>query len=133
MSYTPTNWQNGDVITAEKLNKLENGVANAGGGANGGLVLDITLDFDALPVSGIGESYSDIETRAENGEFLFIRMFDSEGVEFDLLYLSGVHSGVTFANSDGIFTLYSDTCEWNLTSYDYTYNPTTKEYTFSNE
>ena len=30
MSYTPTVWQNGDVITAEKLNKLENGVAGAG-------------------------------------------------------------------------------------------------------
>ena len=27
MSYTKTTWQNGDVITAEKLNKLENGVA----------------------------------------------------------------------------------------------------------
>lgn len=31
MSYTPTVWQTGDVITAEKLNKLENGVANTGG------------------------------------------------------------------------------------------------------
>lgn len=25
MSYTPTNWTNGDVITAEKLNHLEGG------------------------------------------------------------------------------------------------------------
>ena len=31
MSYTPTNWQTGDVITAEKLNKLENGVSSASG------------------------------------------------------------------------------------------------------
>jgi len=30
MSYTKTTWQDGDVITAEKLNKLEDGVANAG-------------------------------------------------------------------------------------------------------
>ena len=28
MSYEPTNWANGDLITAEKLNKLENGVKN---------------------------------------------------------------------------------------------------------
>lgn len=28
MSYTPTNWQTGDVITAEKLNKLEGGVVD---------------------------------------------------------------------------------------------------------
>lgn len=29
MSYTPTNWKTGDKITAEKLNKLENGVGNS--------------------------------------------------------------------------------------------------------
>ena len=31
MSYEPTVWQTGDTVTAEKLNKLEQGVANAGG------------------------------------------------------------------------------------------------------
>ena len=28
MAYTPTTWNDGDVITAEKLNKLEQGVKN---------------------------------------------------------------------------------------------------------
>lgn len=28
MSYTPTTWQNGDVITAEKLNHLEGGASS---------------------------------------------------------------------------------------------------------
>lgn len=32
MSYTPTNWKSGDVVTSTKLNKLEQGVANVGGG-----------------------------------------------------------------------------------------------------
>ncbi len=31
MSYTPTTWMTGDTITATKLNKLEQGVANGGG------------------------------------------------------------------------------------------------------
>lgn len=31
MTYTPTEWQNGDVITAEKLNKLEEGVKDSAG------------------------------------------------------------------------------------------------------
>lgn len=31
MSYTPTVWSNGDSITAEKFNKLENGVAARNG------------------------------------------------------------------------------------------------------
>lgn len=30
MSYEPTNWKTGDVVTSTKLNKLEEGVANAG-------------------------------------------------------------------------------------------------------
>lgn len=31
MSYTPTEWVTGDIITAEKLNKIENGIASVGG------------------------------------------------------------------------------------------------------
>ena len=31
MSYTPTTWQTGDTITATAMNKIENGIANAGG------------------------------------------------------------------------------------------------------
>ena len=34
MSYTPTEWETGQTITAEKLNKLEQGVAGAGGGSD---------------------------------------------------------------------------------------------------
>lgn len=30
MAYTPTVWATGDTITAEKLNKMENGIAGAG-------------------------------------------------------------------------------------------------------
>lgn len=30
MAYTPTEWKTGDIVTAEKLNKLENGVSNGG-------------------------------------------------------------------------------------------------------
>ena len=37
MSYVKTNWQTGDTVTAEKLNNLENGVANAYA-----LILDLT-------------------------------------------------------------------------------------------
>lgn len=31
MAYTPTEWASGDVVTSAKLNKLEQGVAGAGG------------------------------------------------------------------------------------------------------
>ena len=60
MAYTPTEWKNGDVITAEKLNNLEEGVqevlTNDGGGRliatpNHNNVLDKTWQqiYDAFP------------------------------------------------------------------------------------
>lgn len=47
MSYEPTNWQTGDVVTSQKLNKLEQGVADAGGGG-GFLVVNMTMTDTAL-------------------------------------------------------------------------------------
>lgn len=41
MAYTPTNWQCGDVVTAEKLNKLENGLADCCGGGAEPLVVNV--------------------------------------------------------------------------------------------
>ena len=32
MAYTPTTWVTGDKVTSTKLNKIEQGIANAGGG-----------------------------------------------------------------------------------------------------
>ena len=34
MSYTKTTWQNGDTITAEKLNHIEDGVENLSNNSN---------------------------------------------------------------------------------------------------
>ena len=34
MSYTPTTWTTGDTITATAMNKIENGIASAGGGGS---------------------------------------------------------------------------------------------------
>ena len=42
MSYTPTEWKAGDVITSEGLNHMEQGIAGAGGGGAGILLLHDT-------------------------------------------------------------------------------------------
>ena len=34
MSYNKTTWSNGDIITAEKMNNIENGIKNISGGIN---------------------------------------------------------------------------------------------------
>ena len=41
MSYNPTNWSTGDIVSAEKLNKIEHGIVEAAssGGGSGPLVV----------------------------------------------------------------------------------------------
>ena len=57
MSYTPTTWNTGDTITASAMNKIENGIANAGSAlivtqsnVNGEYTLDKTVQeiYDAI-------------------------------------------------------------------------------------
>lgn len=36
MSYTPNTWSDGDILSAEKMNALEQAVASGGGGGSGG-------------------------------------------------------------------------------------------------
>ena len=45
MSYTPTTWTTGDTITATALNKIENGIASAGGGD---ILFDIGVEDGVL-------------------------------------------------------------------------------------
>lgn len=40
MSYEPTNWKSGDTVTSAKLNKIEQGIANAGGGGGALIVTE---------------------------------------------------------------------------------------------
>ena len=49
MSYQPTNWSCGDVVTAEALNKIEQGIANGGGGA----VEPLFVEYDHVSGSNV--------------------------------------------------------------------------------
>lgn len=53
MSYTPTTWTTGDTITATAMNKIENGIADAGSGGGFDLVIKMST---TLP-----QSYSTFE------------------------------------------------------------------------
>lgn len=67
MSYEPTNWKSGDVVTSAKLNKLENGVAAAGGG--GVLVVNVTEDGNNLVCD---KTAAEMLTAVTNGFVKFV-------------------------------------------------------------
>lgn len=57
MSYSPTTWTTGDTITATKLNKIEQGIADSGGGGYDAEVYvyhdnNSAHDFECTIISG---------------------------------------------------------------------------------
>ena len=58
MSYTPTVWASGDTVTATKMNKIENGIAGAGGG---GLMVTVTESSGTYTCN---KTYSEIAAAA---------------------------------------------------------------------
>lgn len=65
MSYTPTTWTTGDTITATKLNKIEQGIASAGGGYD--FVITGEWDDEWINLSLESGSYSALSTAIQNG------------------------------------------------------------------
>lgn len=74
MSYTPTTWSNGDTITAAKLNKLEQGVAEGGGGG----VLTVNIVYDGVNEKSVfDKTYAEIKDAFESGKYVFCTDTDS--------------------------------------------------------
>lgn len=67
MSYTKTNWQTGDVVTADKLNHAENGIEL---GSMNGFDAIIKSEYDEATDANVSEfifgSYDDLKTKIEN-------------------------------------------------------------------
>lgn len=70
MSYTPTEWKTGDVVTSAKLNKLEQGVADAGGV----VIVTGTINEDTVT---LGKTYSEIKADYMAG-YTVVILFETE-------------------------------------------------------
>jgi len=92
MSYEPTTWKSGDVVTSSKLNKIEQGIANAGGG--GGLVVTLTIvGGDTTCDKTAGE----MATALSNGTHIVFKEADDSGINYyPLAYAFISDDGYTF-------------------------------------
>lgn len=72
MSYTPTTWATGDIVTAEKLNNMESGIS-AASASGGGLLVTMTVSQSGgeWTVSNVSESVMDIYSAASEGTPVF--------------------------------------------------------------
>lgn len=138
MSYVPTDWKNGDVVTSTKLNKLEHGVANVGGlpavtsDDNGdvltvveGAWAKVALPVNALIIDKNGNtfpSYKDITDAIKQGKNVIgIDVFESDGNVYSLsvYYISSAmgddgYSVTFYTLEQATFALVADTATENM-------------------
>lgn len=85
MAYTPTVWETGDVITAEKLNKAEQGIAAA---ADQGLVVvPLTYDDDASAYVTDAD-FSDVKAAFLSGRMCAFAIVEDEKITPHYYYIS---------------------------------------------
>lgn len=131
MSYTPTQWQTGDTITAEKLNNMESGIENA----NEPFVVTLTptaADFSGTMDKTVGEIY---EAYLRGRQIRFKISIGVGGMEADCsarwfgqTYPSFNAFVVNAANNMLVFVgtgTTSDPDETSYSAYSYTLSPAT--------
>ena len=69
MAYTKQTWNNGDIITADKLNHIEDGIAEGGSGGGGVFVVHRTNN------NILDKTWQEIDTAIRNLQLVFL--FDS--------------------------------------------------------
>lgn len=129
MAYTPTNWQTGDVVTAERLNKLEGGVASL---SNYDIVFTATNDS----VTADGLSFEDLYQKgAENITAKHINRSDETTATFLWSVRALIEDGVnvlnfvfgpvsTFLRSDGKANIFDAPYTYTYSNGHYVFTPT---------
>lgn len=105
MSYVKTVWETGDVITAEKLNNLEDGVANAGSV----LKLTFTEDPNNEGVFVCNHTWQEIYNAFANGDIVikweaYHESDDDYGATIEFLSTAYLQPGVGYLLDDSTGT-----------------------------
>lgn len=76
MSYTKQTWTNGETITDTKLNHMEDGIADSGGG--GALVITAT-DYPEQQKIVLDKTWQEIQAVVTNGGTCYIKVINQYG------------------------------------------------------
>lgn len=103
MSYEPTNWKSGDTVTSAKLNKMEQGIANAGGVLIVGIDMQtMTLDKTYAEIASAG--YAVLSALGDAGLYMVgpMTMYGNDGGTYTVQFTMG-NSSVPFTtdSADG--------------------------------
>lgn len=101
MSYEPTNWKSGDTVTSAKLNKMEQGIANAGG---------VFFVHSTVNEAGTGEVLDKTWQEIRDATATSVVMLERDGEDGHFSYLSSCNHVTAFGESWNVsFLADSDT------------------------
>ena len=80
MSYSPTTWASGDTITSQKLNKMEQGIANAGP--------VMIVECPSTSPYTLDHTFADIYNALRDGTLVYIRIVSNIGSDWESQYAS---------------------------------------------
>lgn len=107
MAYTPTVWKNGDTITAEKLNKAEQGIADA-------TPLVCTIELVESNPTVVGATYKTISEALSAGRIVFAIDKLSGGIDATYI-VNFIRHTASYSVGFGEFTFESATEDGVLT------------------
>lgn len=98
MAYTPTEWETGDVITAEKLNKAEEGIAAA-------TTTICRVEFNEAHTSAtIDTAYTVIKADFLAGKNIIFHVIDADNGEYNNMPLCAILDAVDeYPNSVSLY------------------------------
>lgn len=101
MTYEPTDWKNGDIVTSNKLNKLENGVEDAG---------VFTVGFSDNEATTLNKTFAEINAVLLAGRLCVIinispGNFYNDNVQLDLILSSGANESMTEIENYSLSTI----------------------------
>jgi len=82
MSYTPTTWQTGDIITAAKLNNMEQGIA----GNNLVFIESEIVDNNGVLSLILKANFNELSELLSNGKILYTIVIDDTNPEYYISY-----------------------------------------------
>lgn len=116
MSYDKNTWAKGDVITAAKLNNMENGIESASTGGGGVLVVGATVEDETITLDKTWQQIHDSpiailksENEEESNLYFLANLTSTEGefkASFTSLAVQGetIYTTATTADSYPIIT-----------------------------
>lgn len=101
MAYEPTSWSKGDVVTSDKLNKIERGIANAGG-----VMRVMSTENEAGTEAVLDKTWQEICDVFANGGYAYVcDIYEEDGTD-EIECAVGIIAYVISSLVDGIYKYY---------------------------